>query len=158
MSKISYSYWRLWSGILTKEQTKRWMEVFAEGTEKWWLLKNHCDGFQRKVNSFKEALEIMNRVYPSRSPNKVCLKDIMELIKEHKEVHRYQLAELLCKKKGLKSYGGKWGHSLKHYLDVLKKANMIFVKRRKFGKKKSFGSIVREVYIFNENISDWRLP
>ena len=42
--------------------------------------------------------------------------------------------------------------------NILKMANIISVEKKKFGKKKSFGSIVREVYIFNENVVSWRLP
>jgi len=68
------------------------------------------------------------------------------------------LADYLIKKNNLTSYGGKWAHSLKHYLDILKKANIILVQKKRFGKKKSFGTIVREVYIFNENIDKWRVP
>lgn len=58
----------------------------------------------------------------------------------------------------IKSYGGKWAHSLRPYLDVLKKANIVSVKKGRFGPKKSFGTIVREIYIFNDNILEWRLP
>lgn len=158
MEKQSSSYWRLWSKLLTNEQAKQWMNFFAEGTDKWWLLKNYVDGFKRKVNSFEEAIEILNKVYPAKSASKVCLKDVMGIIQEVREVHRYQLAELLCKKNKLDSFGGTWAHSLKHYIDILKRADIISVNRRKFGKKKSWGSIVREVYIFNEDVSDWRLP
>lgn len=89
---------------------------------------------------------ILNKVYPTKSSSKVCLKDIIKIIKEQKEVHRYQLAELLCPKKGIDSFGGNWAHSLRHYLDILKRSNLISVEKRKFGKKKSWGSIVREVF------------
>jgi hypothetical protein len=79
-------------------------------------------------------------------------------LKESKQACRYEIVTHLKNSKHLDSYGGKWAHSLKHYLDILRKANMISVEKRTFGKKKSFGSIVREVYCFNDNISDWRLP
>lgn len=158
MEKPSSSYWRLWSNKLTKEEAKKWMKFFAEGTDKWLLLKNYVDGFQGKTNSFEEAVTILNKVYPPKSSSKVCLKDVLEIISDVGEVHRYQLVDLLCQRKGLKSYGGTWAHSLKHYLDILNRAHMISVEKRKFGQKKSWGSIVREVYVFNTDLSSWRLP
>lgn len=62
------------------------------------------------------------------------------------------------KEKKLEIYGGIWGHSLRHSLDILKRAHMIKVEKRRFGPKKSFGTIVREVYIYNPEISEWSLP
>lgn len=64
----------------------------------------------------------------------------------------------MAKKNNLLSYGGKWAHSLMHYLDILKRAKIISVEKQNFGKKKSFGSIVREVYRFNDNVKDWSVP
>lgn len=156
--KKSGGYWRLWSRTLTKEQASTWMNFFAKETEKWFLLKNCVEGFQRPVTSFEEASHILAETYPTKSASKVCLQDILEIIKETDEVYRYQLVKLLCEKKNIDSYGGKWAHSLKHYLDILKMANIISVEKRKFGRKKSWGSIVREVYIFNNDISEWRMP
>ncbi len=158
MKRPSSGYWRLWSGLLTKEQAKQWMNFFAEGTDKWSLLNDYVNGFQQKVSSFEEAVKILDKIYPTKSASKVCLKDILEIIKEYSEVHRYQLVELICQKKRLNSYGGAWAHSLKHYIDIFKRANIISIERRYFGKKKSWGSIIREVYIFNQDIKSWRLP
>lgn len=57
LRRPSCSYWRLWSGVLTKEQAKQWMSFFAEGTEKWLLLKNYVEGFQKKIRCFEEAVD-----------------------------------------------------------------------------------------------------
>lgn len=158
MEKQSGDYWRLWSNSLTVEQTRQWMEFFAEETDKWLLLKNYADGFQRRVDSFEEAMSILNETYPAKSASKVCLRDILEIFKNTGEVHRYQLAALICEKKNLSSYGGTWGHSLKHYLDILRRAKMISVKKCRFGKDRCLRPIIREVYTFNHDISSWRLP
>jgi len=158
MEKQSSNYWRFWSNTLTKEEALKWIEFFEPCTEKWFKLKDYVNGFSKKVNSFEEAIQILNSVYPRQSPSKIILKDVLLALKELKHTHRYELAGYLVKKNNLESYGGKWAHSLKHYLDILKKANIISIKKKRFGKKKSFGTIVREVYIFNENIKEWKVP
>lgn len=158
MLNQSANYWRLWSNKLTKDEAKKWLELFEPKTEKWLILKNYIDDFQKKVNSFNEAISIFDSMYPPKPNNKVCLKDILTALKELKETHRYELANYLCKKNNLKSFGGTWAHSLSHYLKILEKANIIFVKKQRFGPKKSWGTIVREVYHFNPKIKDWRLP
>ncbi|MBU3941091.1 MAG: hypothetical protein KKH88_04145 [Nanoarchaeota archaeon] len=156
--KGSTGLWRFWSGKITKEEALRWQNFFELDTEKWFKLNDYINGFSREVNSFDEAVQIFDSIYPFQSSSKVSLKDILIVLKELKEAHRYKIVDYLVKRNDLSSYGGKWAHSLRHYLDLLKNANMITVERRKFGKKKSFGSIVREVYIFNENVGDWRVP
>ena len=158
MEKQSSSYWRLWSNVLTREDASKWIELFEPNTEKWFKLNDYINGFSKKINSFEEALYILNSIYPKQSSSKVILKDVLLALKDLKQTYRYELADYLAKKNNLESYGGKWAHSLKQCLDILKRANIISVEKQRFGKKKSFGTIVREVYIFNENIKDWRVP
>lgn len=158
MKKPSSSYWRLWSNTLTKEEAKKWSEFFEPKTEKWFKLRDFANGFSQKVNSFEEAVAMLDAVYPVQSSSKIALKDVLLALDELKQTYRYELAKYLIKNNNLNSYGGKWAHSLKQYLDILKKANIVSVEKRMFGKKKSFGSIVREIYCFNENITEWRLP
>ena len=86
------------------------------------------------------------------------MKDVFFIIKELKETYRYQIIEKLCKLNNLDSYGGKWAHSLMHYINILKNTNVIRIEKRKFGKKKSFGTIVRDVYVYNPKIEEWNLP
>ncbi len=158
MEKQSSGYWRFTSNALTKEQASRWMELFEPNTEKWFKLNDYIAGFSKEVNSFQEAISILNSVYPRKTSNKVVLADVLLALKELKLTYRYELANYLIRMNNLKSYGGKWAHSLKHYLDVLKRANIISVKKGEFGKKKSFGAIIRDTYTFNENMGGWRLP
>jgi len=158
MKEPSNNYWRFWSNCLDKENAIKWLEFFEPKTEKWHKLNDSINGFSRKVHTFEEAQAALDLVYSKQSSSKITVKDVLLALKELKQAYRYEIVNYLINKKNLDSYGGKWAHSLKHYLDILRKANMILVKRMKFGKKKSFGSIVREVYCFNDNISDWRLP
>ena len=97
-------------------------------------------------------------MYPPKSASKVVLKDVLFAIKELKETYRYEIVNYICKSKKLDSYGGKWAHSLVHYLNILSRANIITTGRKRFGKKRSFGTIVRDVYFYNPNIKDWRVP
>jgi len=158
MENISGEYWRLWSNKLTKDEANKWLTLFEPNSEKWLLLNDYVNGYQGKADNFEQALSSLDRVYPSKSASKVCLKDVLMAIKELNKTHRYELVSFLCKHKGLDSYGSKWGHSLMHYLIILNNANIINIKKEKFGKKKSFGSIVREVYIYNPKIEEWRVP
>ena len=158
MEQSSGKYWRLWSNKLSEDEAKKWMELFEPETEKWFKLKDYAYGYQEKVNSFEEAVDKLNEIYPPKSSSKICLKDVLSTIKELKETYRYELVSFLCKKKNLDSYGGEWAHSLFPYLDILRRANVIQVEKKKFGKKKSFGSIVREVYIYNPKITEWKVP
>jgi hypothetical protein len=158
MVKQSNAYWRFWSNYLGKENTVKWLEFFEPKTEKWHKLNDSINGFSRKVHTFEEAKNVLDLVYSKQSSSKVILTDVLLALKELKQACRYEIVAYLKSSKHLNSYGGKWAHSLKHYLDILRKANMISVGKRTFGKKKSFGSIVREVYCFNDNISEWILP
>jgi hypothetical protein len=158
MEKQSSNYWRFWSNVLTKKEAKKWMEVFEPNTEKWFKLKDYAYGYDKKVDSFDETVNIFNSVYPKQSSSKIILKDVLFALRDLKKTYRYELVDYLVKRKNLKSYGGKWASSLKHYLDIVKKANIIFVKKGRFGKKKSFGTIIRDVYTFNENVKEWRVP
>jgi len=158
MKQRSGKYWRLWSNKLSEEEAKKWLDLFEPDTEKWFKLRDYIYGYKGKVNSFEDAVEKLDKVYSSKSPSKICLKDILFAIKVLKETYRYELVSYLCQKKNLISYGGKWAHSVSHYLNILKNANIINIEKRKFGKKKSFGSIVRDVYIYNQDVENWRVP
>ncbi|MDP1696003.1 MAG: hypothetical protein Q8L29_03755 [archaeon] len=158
MKNMSGEYWRLWSNKLTKDEANKWIALFEPNSEKWLLLNDYINGYRGKASNFEQALSGLDKVYPSKSASKVCLKDVLMAIKELNKTHRYELVSYLCKKSNLNSYGGKWAHSLMNYLNILKEVNAIYVTRENFGKKKSFGSIVREVYIYNPNISEWKVP
>ena len=158
MEKQSSDYWRLWSKSLSKEEALKWIGLFEPNTEKWFKLNDHINGFSKRINSFEEAVLILNSVYPKQSGSKVILKDVLLAFKDLKQTYRYELADYLAKKNNLESFGGKWAHSLKHHLDILKRANIISVERQRFHPKKSFGTTVREVYRFNENVKEWMIP
>ena len=158
MENQSSGYWRFWSNTPTKDEASKWIGLFEPNTEKWFKLKDYIGGYSKRVNSFEEAVEILNSAYPRQSSSKIILKDVLLALKELKNTYRYELADYLAKKNNLQSYGGKWAHSLKHYLDILKAANVISVEKKRFGPKKSFGTIVRDVYTFNEDIRGWRVP
>ena len=158
MEKISGEYWRLWSNKLSEDEANKWLNLFEYNSEKWLLINDYINGFQGKSDTFEHALLSFDEVYPSKSASKICLKDVLIAIKQLNKTNRYQLVSYLCNEKNLVSYGGKWAHSLKYYLDILKRANAIDVSKENFGKKKSFGSIIREVYTFNPKIEEWKTP
>lgn len=158
MKNSSNTYWRLWSNKLSEDDVLKWIELFEPETEKWFKMHDLIYGYNGQVNSLEEAIEKLNKVYPFNSANKICLKDILLAISSLKTACRYELISYLCKNNNLSSFGGKWGHSLAPYLDILKKANIIRVQKNKYGMKKSFGSVVRKVYIYNPTVSQWRIP
>lgn len=158
MEKSSGSYWRFWSNKLSKDEAKIWLNFFEPKTEKWYKLYDYVYGFQTCIKDEKDAMCILNNIFKKSSSNKICIEDVFNAIKELKECCRYELVNQIITSKNLKSYGGKWAHSIAHYLKIFGQANIINVTKRKFGKKKSFGSIIRQVYTFNPNLSNWRLP
>ncbi len=158
MNRKSCGYWRFWSNKLSKEEIEKWLELFEPETEKWFKLYDYLHGFQGKVESFDEAVGIFDRVYGVKSSSKVSLKEVMCSIRVLGRAHRYKLADYLAKKLNVGRFGGKWAHSLSYYLNILKSANFIHVELQEFGKKRSFGTIFREVYVYNPNSTEWRVP
>lgn len=142
-------YWRLWSKKLGCEEAMRWMEFFEPRTEKWFKLYEYCHGFQGNVDSFEDANKSFNSVFPKTG--KASVATVLNIIKERNQIHRYALQDAI----GMKS---KWAHSVSHYLHILADANAIKTERQAFGKKKSFGTVVREVYIYNPDIIKWKVP
>ena len=74
--------------------------------------------------AFEEAVDVFNSVYPKQSSSKIILTDVLLALKELKQTYRYELAGYLTNKNNLKSYGGKWAHSLSPYLEILKNATI----------------------------------
>jgi hypothetical protein len=158
LDRPSLTYWRFWSERLSNESAQRWIQLFEPNTEKWHKLQEYSFGYKGKVSSFEEAVAAIEKVYPKLSANKVTTNEVLMVIKRFNETHRYEIVEALRNEKNLLTYGGKWAHSLRHHLDVLKDMNMILVHKERFGPKKSFGTIVREVYRFNPNVKEWAVP
>lgn len=150
--KDKRNLWRLWSNHLSEEQAKKWLSFFEKNTEKWFKLYEHANGFQGKVNNFEDAVKAFSEVFPPKSGSKTSLKEILEVLKEEKEACRYKIQDKI------EEMESKWAHSLSHYLKILEQANIIKIEKGKFGKKKSFGSVVRNVHIYNSNISEWNVP
>ncbi len=132
--------------------------VFEPKTDKWKKLYSNFNENQKKVKSKQEAIEILERTYPIQNSSKISIKDVFSILEEKRKLCRYEIAEELVQRKSLKSYGGKWAHSLAPHLKILKKSRIIQIRREKFGQKKSFGSIIREVYVYNPKITEWALP
>lgn len=158
MQKRSRKYWRFWSGTINDSQAHGWLQVFEPKTEKWHKIYEYCNGYSGKVNSLEEAINKINQVYSRKGGSKITTSKVLLALKVLGNAHRYKLIDYLCKTHCINNYGGKWGHSLKPHLDVLKAMNIIKIKKQKFGPKKSFGSIVREVYSYNPNTSEWLMP
>jgi hypothetical protein len=158
LERESWGNWKFWSKELSCEEARKWIELFEPQTEKWFKLFEIINGFQGKVDSVIDVFYIFNKIYPDKPATKVSLNDIFQIILEQKEITRYQLVELIKQKNNLESFGGKWAHGASLYLNILKKANIIFVEKKNFGKKKSFGSIIREIYKLNSEISSWKVP
>jgi len=154
--KPSKNIWRLMSKELTRITVEEWLDTIEKNTEKWKLLFYIKNGFPRKVSSYSEAKILLDRAYPKKG--KTCVSQILDIIREYSGSHRYKISEEICRRNNLQSFGGKWSHSLHDYLEILKRTRMIKVEKKRFGKKKSFGTIVREIYTYDEKVENWRLP
>ncbi|MFH1391376.1 MAG: hypothetical protein ABIH20_03640 [Candidatus Diapherotrites archaeon] len=158
MTRTSCKYWRFWSGALSNEEAEDWKKLFEPNTEKWHKLNDSIKGYTGKVNSFQEAIDSFKKVYPKQGGTKIQLIEVLKTIKKQKETYRYKIIDQLLKDKNLKSYGGKWGHSIKFYIDILKMANIISIKKGLFPDKFNVVRSVRHVYTYNPNISEWVVP
>ncbi len=158
MEKQSCKYWRLWSKNFSKDNARKWLSLFEKETEKWFKLRDYVYGYHGKVESFNDAIRILDFVYPYKSSSKICMKNVLRAIKNLNKTHRYELVSYLRKSENLESYGGKWASSISHYLKILKNTNILKVEKGRFGPKKSFGTIIRDIYIYNPNITEWNLP
>lgn len=112
-----------------------------------WMMTGNC-GYTRSIL----CREVLSNVFVKQPASKTCITEIMEIIISKKETWRYSIENEIDDMKS------KWAHSLRYYVDILHKANIIKIEKRSFGKKKSFGTIVRDVYIFNSTVSEWRVP
>lgn len=148
----SRQMWRLWSTALSKKEAEGWLHFFEAGTEKWSKLYEYINGFQGKVDNFEDAKKAFCSVFPFQSASKTSIEEILDIVMKDKETWRYAIQDKI---EGMES---KWAHSVAHYVRILERANAIRIEKRKFGKKRSFGSIIRDVYIYNPNISSWRVP
>lgn len=152
MERESNKMWRLWSGALKKDEAEKWLEFFEPGTEKWFKLLELIEGFQGRIKNYNEAREVFSKVFPKQPYSKTSIVELMDIFKSCEKTWRYDIQNKIP---GMKS---KWAHSLGHYTRILSKANVIKVKTGPFGKKKSFGTIIREIYEYNPDISTWRVP
>ncbi len=152
MEKQSYGMtWRLWSKKLSEDEAIEWLEFFEQGTEKWFKLYEYINGFQGKINNFEDATKIFSEIFPLQPASKTSILEVLSILKRKGITWRYDIEN----ETKLKS---KWAHSISHYISILKEANVISVKKERFGKKKSFGTIVRDVYTYNPNIQSWNVP
>jgi hypothetical protein len=144
--------WRLWSNVLSKDEVTSWLELFECKTEKWFKLYEYAYGFQGKVSSFEDAKNAFCFTFPHQPASKTSVEKILKIIKLRKETWRYAIEKEI---EGMKST---WAGSLKYYINILERANVIKTRKGRFGKKKSFGTIIRDVYIYNPDIKTWKVP
>lgn len=144
-------YWRAWSPCLSHNEAKRWLSYFEPKTEKWFKLYEYIYGFQGKVDNYESACKALSYVFPHQPGSKTTTIEVLSIIRKKGRTWRYDIE----KETRLKSA---WAHSLRHYITILIKANIIKIKKGRFGKKKSFGTIIRDVYFYNPEVTNWKIP
>jgi hypothetical protein len=148
MKTQSGKYWRMWSGKMNSKETKKWLTFFEKGTYKYNRLLDHAEGYKNKATSFEHALKILNYAFPRKPNNKTSLQDLLLAIKKIKTGTRHDLK----KAAGLKNFGGPWNGSLKPYISILEKAQIITTKIDKVNGKNC------QIYTYNPQIQHWLLP
>jgi len=137
--------WRLYSsGNFDRNEYQKWLEYFVKGSDRWFRIYEWVNGYQGSVKNIKEASVILEKCFPVRSNSKITLTQIFNVFVENKIL---SLAHIIAE---LKDKNIEIAEStLWIYTGILREMNIIRKKRL---------SDNTNVYILNEEASEWRLP
>ncbi|MFH0928909.1 MAG: hypothetical protein V1818_00970 [Candidatus Aenigmatarchaeota archaeon] len=130
------------TGVLNKEEAKKWTSVFDKDTEKGKKLYEMNFGFSERARSLKEVIEAFDYFYSYGNSYKISFKEVIFAIKRLEKTSKKVLASELHIKIS----------TLYKYLCLLEKAKIIKVKRT------YHGSHIENEYAYNPNMEDWRVP
>jgi len=137
--------WRIYSyGKSNVEQYYKWLNYFAEGSEKWFRIFEWINGFQGSVKNTKDALIILKECFPIRSNSKITLSQFLNFFMKNKALTLNQILSIL-ERSGIKLNI----NTLWEYASWLKKMNIIKKRRAKDNSN---------IYFLNKNINEWKLP
>ncbi|MFA5888182.1 MAG: hypothetical protein WC852_05740, partial [Candidatus Nanoarchaeia archaeon] len=88
-------FWRLHTWNLTREELKKWSELFENGSEKHQKILDILYGYKKEPNCLSEAIFALDKTFPKKNASITSLKDIFNYIKEHKIVCINELCESL---------------------------------------------------------------
>jgi len=136
------TYFATSASLLNAENISEWIKLFDEKLEKGYRLKCLAFGFKETVKTENDALVRIRKFikYPRR--RECPFEKIFQLIKNDKKI----LKEDLLIKSGV-------AHAtLYSYTWLLRQANIVTCDTGYFGRG------YKNEYIFNPNVSEWRLP
>ena len=147
--------------IQNSKNLKEWLIVFERNTEKWKKLNAIINGNHTFVDNKSSFMEILSQIYP-KLPK--CRFSIGELIESSKELNVYDINELsiyLIKKYNIKITN----LTLMRNIEILERCNVlkriktkeIFI-RNTGNMSGTNGAFSKNVFTYNPNIKEWRLP
>ncbi len=140
----STGMWRLYSSRkFDKDQYRKWLDYFFEGSNKWIKIYEFINGFNKKVSTVEEALTILERAFKSASASKVDLTFIFKMFTFNNSLTTKQILFSL-KRKDIRIRE----ETLWLYLNILREMNIV--------KKEREGNM--NIYFLNKDINEWLLP
>ncbi|MBU2634035.1 MAG: helix-turn-helix domain-containing protein [Nanoarchaeota archaeon] len=144
------------SKSIKNDDFKLLLGFFEKNTKKWNRLNEFANGFNKKINNYKEAITILTEYESNANNIRVKFNDIMNILNSNKKPF-WCANSLLEEIKNIKNYNKLGLDSVYKRVYLLKKMGIIksekyrdFVGNNITGKK--------EAYIFNKDISSWNLP
>jgi len=127
---------KLWSIVINvNPKNQRILKYFERGTSKWQKLNEFINGFNFSVKNLEEVKIILDNVYPKLRHN--TFSEILDTIKNENKFSLYEvLSELNISRP-----------SLQRRIRILIHANILTKKKER-----------RNIYNFNKNIKEWKLP
>jgi len=122
-----------------------WLKYFIPNTFKWQRLHEVIFGYTTKTENIQQAMEILKHSYPLNSNSTTTMKDVMLKSMELSEFSIKEIADRL--KVNYKT--------AEVFLKNLVKMNIL--KAQYVSKLDKFKKL-SNVYTYNENIDEWRLP
>ena len=120
---------------LDKEESKKWIDFFAENTRKWWKMKDIIEGYTHSVNNLKSAEDILNSVFATRLTSLTELLDIIREKYSNKNINSHILKKEINMSK----------EKLRLFTNFLTEMNILI--------RKTYNG-----YYYNPDIKSWKLP
>ncbi len=130
------------SSLLFEKDAPRWVNIFGKETEKGYRLYSLIFGFEHSPDNTATAIKSLVKFANNRKIEHCKFESIIAILQNRKEISKTELLDL----------AGVAHATLFKYIWILRKANIVTYDNSKFGRG------IYNVYKFNSNSSEWKIP